>query len=296
VLGALAVVPIAIVSIYTVALSHANPSQTLAPGQSARADAEGARSADVPSTREDGADRADLENAFALANRNLVDTVKEYKDRLTAIETQKRALESQLEAAEEKLSASEHDGAARPPLEREFDLSDDDWKELAKQGTVRARLPCPRPDAWNYSPSSLQKVGLSPDDGAILRDALARSAKRTWGALRPLCVQALAGNGEMADKLGATICQALVFDIARDRNEDVDEAMRRVAEMRAGLRPKPAADSPASIEKMILAYSLETKALESDLAQNLGPEAAHRVVFTETGCWNNNGWGAGPRP
>ena len=81
---------------------------------------------------------------LATSNRNLADSVKEYQARLTAIEAQRSALEAQLKQAQTQAAAAEHDGRAPLDREMEFDPSEADLKELAKEGTVRARFPCNR--------------------------------------------------------------------------------------------------------------------------------------------------------
>src|SRR5262249_10820148 len=144
-----------------------------------------------------------------------------------------------------------------------------------------------------YGADDLEKLALAPDDAPAIREAMARSTQRIWDTLRPMCLQALGGNTAMADKLGPVTCQHLAFDVARDHGEDVEEALGRVAEMRAGARPTP--PTPPPLEKLLLVMSGETKAVEADLTQSLGPDAAHRVVFSDVGCWSNSGWGAGPR-
>ena len=76
------------------------------------------------------------------------------------------------------------------------------------------------------------------------------------------------------------------------------EAMRQVAEIRAGERQAPGPGDEANpVETIFLALTGESKAFESDLAQTLGPDDAHRVVFTSGGlamCHSTFG-GPGPR-
>ena len=166
-------------------------------------------------------------------------------------------------------------------------------QELAKEGTVRARFPCNRQESWDYTPKQLDQLGLAPDDGPAIHAAMEQSTKRVWSTLRPLCIDALGGSAATADKLGAATCQTLVFDVARSKGGDESNDLRVTAEIRAGLRPVSEATTP--LQKLLLALSSETKAVETDLAKSLGPDAAHRVAFTDLGCWSNNTWGGGPR-
>ena len=51
-----------------------------------------------------------------------------------------------------------------------------------------------------------------------------------------------------------------------------------------------------SYGRMVYAMSGESKALEADIAQSIGPDDAHRFTFGEGGSWCQSTWGAGPRP
>ncbi len=297
----------AFVSVYEgkVAVSRASDRVTLTAGESATSDATGvhrgaAKGADGASAADDNAAAsADEADPLAKANANLADSVREYKQRLEAIEAQKKGVEKQLAEAQEKLAIAQNDGQA-PPKKSDFDLTQDDWKRLAQEGKVNAHFPCVGPSAKNrdeISDDSLQKAGLAPQDRSILQSAYDASRKRVWqGTIRPLCIKAVKGDAALADRLGPGTCQSLIQDVAAQNGEDVEEEMHEVAEIRAGMRPMPA-DGGGDVLKMMLALSLESGAVEQDLAKSLGPDEAHRVVFVdEVGCWNNSSWGVGPRP
>ena len=72
----------------------------------------------------------------------------------------------------------------------------------------------------------------------------------------------------------------------------------QVGEVRAGLR----ADVDPSLQgspvvKMFFALTAERKLFESELAQALGPEEAHRVTFADGMCMHTSSFGGpGPRP
>lgn len=281
-----------------VALSHANATVDVSAGQSARADASGVKPTGDLAQGErafDGAPGSDpKDDPLVAANASLADSVRLYKDRLQAIEDEKKKLQAELVTAQKKLAA-EGDGSVAPP-KSEFDLSQDDWKEMAKQGQVRARIPCKGPSGWAYTDGNLKKLGLPPQDGPVIGKAMEASVKRVWSVLRPLCADAI-GGADLADRLGPSTCQTLVLDMTRQKDQDAaDEAMRQVAEIRAGERPMPGPNDAAHpLLRLLLALTGETKAVEAELAQSLGPDDAHRVVYAETGCWQNNGWGIGPR-
>ncbi|RYE89752.1 MAG: hypothetical protein EOO75_11290 [Myxococcales bacterium] len=88
------------------------------------------------------------------------------------------------------------------------------------------------------------------------------------------------------------------MDTTQDRDrESWAEAMRQVGELRAGLRPEPSegiARNP--VYRMMTAMTGEARQFESDLARQIGPDEAHRVVFAEGFCSTGSTFtGAGPR-
>jgi hypothetical protein len=265
-----------LVSVYEgrVSLSHAAEEMTLTAGQSARASAAGL-------TRSSGLGESTNADPLLVANANLTGSIAEYKRRLEAIEAQKVTVEKQLKEAKDRLAASD----ARPtPVRDEYDLSQDDWKDLAKAGEVKARFPCPDADSWNPSPDALSSLGLAPQDAAPIHDAMQESAERIWAAVRPLCVQALDGNAKVADKLGPSICQRFVLGSPDDLSEDTNEEIRKVAAIRAGILPMPSDPGALGLYgQMVYTLSGESKALEQQIAQSLGPDTAHRVVFGPDG-------------
>lgn len=278
-----------------VALSHESTRLTLAAGESARADPGGVRRT---STGPDAAPAGADDDPLLAANANLADSVREYKRRVDAIEAQKKAVEKQLAEAKERLAVALGDGQA-PEARSEFDLSPDDWKELAKDGSVKAQFPClnPHKDDAFFAAKELEKVGLSPQDGPAIQAAMNASRKRIWATIRPLCVKAMQGDVAMVDKLGPMTCQVLVQNAAQQSGEDIEEELREVAEIRAGLRPVPG-DGGGDVMRVWLALTAESKAVEQDLAQSFGPEEAHRIVYSGEvpGCWNIQQAGGGPQP
>ncbi len=229
------------------------------------------------------------------ANQNLVNQVTDYKKRLEALSAQKVELEGKLSSTERALAAAQADGSA-PRVKHDFDLSQDDWKELAKDGTVKARTPCIKPEGWAPSAEQLQRLGLAPDDAATLKTAYAQSNERIWAALRPLCAQAV-NSAEVAEKLGPSTCQHLVLDVEGAKDGDAtNEAMRLVGEIRSGARPMPGpGEKLHPVAKMFLAVTHEPKAFEDELARAFGPEEAHRIAYSDELCMSRSTWGRGPR-
>lgn len=294
---------LAFVAVYEgkVAVSHAGQRADLAAGEAARTGPDGVVKGAVAEGQKDFDTKVALAEAGAdpmsTANENLVSQVSEYRKRLEAIADQKTELEKRLASTEKQLEAAREGGAVKP-AKHDFDLDADDWKELAKEGTIKARTPCLRDKPWSPKPDNLQKLGLLPQDAPVLEDAYRRSNERLWNAIRPICAQAIGGL-EVADKLGASNCQHVVLDIENRKDSDaVGEAMRQVGEMRAGMRPMPGPNEPVHpVVRMFLAVTGEGKSFENDLAQSFGPEDAHRIVFAEDGlCVHTSTWGGhGPR-
>jgi hypothetical protein len=281
-----------------VALSRAKASVDVTAGQSARADASGVRPTGDLARGErlfDGAAAEAKDDPLVAANASLADSVRLYKTRLEQLDAEKKKLQLDLADVQKKLAA-EQDGSAAMS-KSEFDLSQDDWKQLAKEGGVKMRVPCKGPSGFEYGAGSLKKLGLPPQDGPIIAKAMEASYKRTWDLIRPLCADAI-GGADLADRIGRNTCRTLIVDVASQKDGPAsEEAVRRVAEIRAGERPMPGPNDPMSpVERMMLALTGETKLIEAELAQSLGPEEAHRITFAEEGCWDNQFSVVGPRP
>jgi hypothetical protein len=287
----------AIVSVYEgkVAVSHARESVTLTAGETARADGAGVRraSADGTPSVEPSASGS---STLMAANENLAEQVQDYKRRLDAIAAQKATTEKALADAQKKLAIAESDGQVTAP-KNPYDLSQDDLKELAAKGEVHSRMPCmPSPDGSGaVAASTLESEGLPASDAAPINAAIAQSTSQFWGTLEPLCAQALGGKTDLAQVLGPSACQSVVFEMAK-KNEDTEEEIRQVSEILAGERPMP--KNPCAlgvVGQIIYQQSGASKALEQSLAQTIGPDDAHAFVYGDKGCWSNSSWGAGPR-
>ncbi len=285
----------AIVSVYEgkVAVSHAKESVTLTAGESARSDGSGVHRASGASGESGSA--ATTDDPLVVANENLADQVRDYKRKLDAIEAQKGTTERQLAEAQKKLALADNDAQSGPP-KNPNDLTQDDWKQLAANGEVRARIPCALSEEHALAtPKNLAAVGLPEGDLQPINAALTQSSQKMWGVLRPFCVKALDGNAAIADMLGQGTCQQLVFETA-NKHEDTAEELRQVAEIRAGERPMPKdIASLGVVGQITYAMSGESKALEQQLAQSIGPDDAHAFVYGEQGCWSNSTWSQGPR-
>jgi hypothetical protein len=281
---------LAFVAVYegSVSVSHAGERVELTAGQTAKTTADGVK-------RTSGETPADIEAALATAdnadddpqvaaNRNLVRQIGEYRHRLDTLSNEKTDLEVKLKKSEDALSASK-DGAP-VNLKNDFDLGPDEWKELAKTGSIKYQNPCiDTKEPWKPSKDRLNKLGLAPDDGATLTSAYQRSSDRLWATIKPLCAAAV-GSADVATRIGPDTCIRVVLDSEKDRDPAAFAASRRmVGKIRAGEAPMPAPNAELSpTVKLMLAMTGASKALEDDLAQSFGPEEAHRLVFSDQLC------------
>ncbi|WP_394840500.1 hypothetical protein LVJ94_48870 [Pendulispora rubella] len=230
-----------------------------------------------------GAYAAPMADEDTDANENLVEEVRRYEHRLTALEAERASLESKLATAENQLSTSDGGERAREVAE----LSQDDWKELAKKETIKYTMPCFREQAddWDPSPEQMVKLGLAPDDFKSIGLAYAHSQDRLGRAVRPLCQRALGGDPAVVAKIPLAECIDIVKDVASAADpRGVDESIRHVAEIRAGLRQTPPSEQQGATMKMFLALTGEASVFEAELAESFGPEEAHRLAHHDEMC------------
>ncbi|MDB4942230.1 MAG: hypothetical protein JWP97_1764 [Labilithrix sp.] len=291
---------LAFVGVYEgkVAVSHAGSRVDVGAGESAQAGSDGVHASgnlgDGEKAFDAKASAASGDTPLAQANDNLVAQVSEYRSRLEAIAAQKIELEQQLKRSEDKLAAADG-GPGR--TRAEYDLTQEDWAELAKKGQVKYRVPCLGSDGWDFPASKLQTLGLAPQDAAVLKDAYQRSHDRVWKEIRPLCVAALGATPDVIDKIGADQCPHLIYDAAvRADPEAAREAHTQAAEIRAGLRPEPGPNDKVNpVTRMFLILTGANGAFEQDLAKSFGPEEAHRLAQSDEMCNSNSRWGGGKK-
>jgi hypothetical protein len=224
------------------------------------------------------------DEALNTANQDLVRQVGEYRTRLEGIAAQKADLEDKLKKSEQALAASE--GHATPS-KQDFDPSPDEWRDLAKSGSVKYTTPCfgSRAKPWSPSNADLDKAGLAPSDRPAIESAYAHANEQIWATVMPLCAAAV-GGVEAANKLGLDACRQVIIDTEATRDPQAAfQARRLVGEIRAGTKPLPGPNDPLNpITKLYLALTGSTKSLEAELAQSFGPAEAHRLVSADGMC------------
>lgn len=294
--GSAALAAVAVVTVYEgkVQLSHAGERVSLSAGEGGKLGPDGARklSGEALSDAEKNLE-GKKGSALASANENLAKDISDLNRRLEGIEKEKAKLQDQLVSAERELAKRTDGGAARG--RHDFDLDQQDWSELAKDGTIKYRHPCFKPNGWKPGAEQLEEMGLAPDDVESLDAAYKRSYERIWKTIRPLCAKAI-GNAEVVDVLGPDTCTHVIVDALRKQeNSGVGEAMRQVAEVRAGLKAAPGGKEQHPVYDLFWALTGEMSAFEADLAQSFGPEEAKRLAYSKGMCAGHSTFG-GPGP
>ena len=225
------------------------------------------------------AEEGDDDDALLAANANLVNSLQECNRRLSDL-GQKQV--NRPAPAPVATTASSRGGRGRG--ERREPAAPD-WDRYAKQGVVPYNIPCLRDTPFTPSDRQLNRLGLAPQDAAVLRDAYQKSNQRVMAQLKPICAGVL-GNEQLAERVGTTACTNAIIDGARKENPDkMRDALTRVAEVNGDKRKAPAPGQALEpVEALMLAFTKESKAFEADLAAALGPEEAHRIASSRTLC------------
>ncbi|MBX3187964.1 MAG: hypothetical protein KF819_13155 [Labilithrix sp.] len=232
-----------------------------------------------PSVGDGGAD--DLES-LRTANANLVESLHDADRTIAQLREQLTTTPPTTPRPDEP--RAERDAGA-PPWRRgtRGEPTAEDWERMAQLGTLRVRVPCLRDKPWTPSPRVLDRLGLAPQDAAVIRDAYEHSNKRMADQIKPLCEKAL-GSAEAAERVGPKACQDAILSGARRSDpEATHQSLTRVAQINAGKADvKPASDS--AVEQLMLAMTKESKAFEAELASKLGPEEAKRLAYAPEMC------------
>lgn len=293
--GGAALAALAVITVYEgkVQLSHASGRVTLAAGEAGKLGPDGAKKLDPTELASAEKSLEERPSGLAQANENLASDIADLNRRLKSVEKEKGKLESELADAERALALRADGG--KPRSRHEFDLDQDDWTELAKDGTIKYRHPCFKPNGWNPDAEKIAELGIAPDDVPAIDAAYKRSYERTWKSIRPLCAKAI-GNPEVADVLGPDTCTHVVVDtLRRQDGSGVSEAMRQVAEVRAGQRPAPSGKDVHPVYELFWTLTGAMSAFETDLAESLGPEEAKRLAYSKHLCAGHSTFG-GPGP
>jgi hypothetical protein len=227
-----------------------------------------------------------------VANANLAERLRDCDRQVARLSDEKSLLEQQI--SDERAEAAD---ASRSALARRIarrDLSQDDWKELARTGTIRYVLPCA---SFNPGEETMNRLGLAPRDVLVIQDAFAAARNAAWSRIRPVCAMALGNAGE-ADTLGLDLCPKVILDSAKMANpRAADDAMRAVAAVRAGFADPSTIPSSDSVGTTFLVMTAVAKDAEFRIGSQLGPDDVRAMVYGNNGCTHTtefNGPGATP--
>jgi hypothetical protein len=212
----------------------------------------------------------DDDDALLAANANLVSSLQECNRRLAGA-GQPRVAAPVATPTPAPSSSGRFRGRRGEPAKA-------DWERFAQEGIVPYNIPCIRDTPFTPSERQLDRLGLAPHDGEVLRDAYAKSNQRMMAQIQPLCARVL-GTVELANRVGASACMSAIIDGARRENADkMQQALVRVAEVNSGKRQAPKGEGLDPVEALLLGFAAESKAFEGDLAASLGPEDAKRIA------------------
>ncbi len=164
----------------------------------------------------------------------------------------------------------------------------EDWARMAERGAILVRTPCLSPRLYHPTTENLDRLALAPTDGPMISEIYERSRKRLTVVVQPMCTSLL-GGAEAADRVGPKACiRAILASARRTDAEGTSKAIVRVAKSNASGVPSAAPDAPP-LERLLVALTTESGALQADLAARLGPEEAKRLANAPELCvdyWN----------
>ncbi len=230
------------------------------------------------------------------ANANLVGQVHDYRSRLTVIE--RRAKEAELERAK---------AAGEPPAR--LVASRAEWGRMAREGTIRVRVPCAGPGHGSHfavhrvrqrgsglgrsgdgfeTRERAAAAGLSPQELEALAEAYTRTHARTWAAMRSACEadvgfrESMEGrdpNDELTDEERIDECRSHVLDIDAP---SARAGLTRAAELQA----VGAGMNGATTDEQRVAFALASSpaALFDEMVRALGREKATRAIDNGVLC------------
>jgi hypothetical protein len=157
----------------------------------------------------------------------------------------------------------------------------EDWAEMAKTGGTRFCMPV----AANWRVLDMPSAAAHADE---LDAAYTRSRRRLQEAFAPMCPEVAGGDVPKGVALlmrcGVGVMRASGADGAKAARTEIDE-------LRAGMRPMPAASDGLKPEaRVILALTGEAPALIDDLSKFMTRDEAEKIVFRPNGCAWQNGY------
>jgi len=214
-----------------------------------------------------------------IANTNLAESLRECSRQVARLTDEKTLLEQQI--SDERAAEADASRAAVARRIARRDLSQSDWGELMRTGTIRYVLPCA---SFNPDPETISRLGLAPRDVLVIHDAFDAARNAAWAQIRPLCATAL-GNAGQADTLGLDLCPKMILETAKAADpRAADGAMRAVAAVRAGLADPSTIPLNNLVGTTFLVMTAVAKDAELRIGSQLGSDDARATVYGNNGC------------
>ncbi|HVH43029.1 MAG TPA: hypothetical protein VM925_11820 [Labilithrix sp.] len=238
-------------------------------------------------------DDACIDRHAMAANANLVEQVGDYRRRLDVANEQ---------------AAGTHDAARslanEPP--RRLVPPRDEWARMARDGTIRVRVPCSRWDAdgsftvvgadgaagteaaGSGAGGRMAVAGLSAEELEALGATYERAHAKTWAAMRSTCEGSVAfrayideheQDAELTDERRVAYCASSFLDM---REPPVRRAIGYVAQLRASGAGIERAKSDE--QRVAFALSNASTDLYREMVTTLGRDKATRAIENGVGC------------
>jgi hypothetical protein len=235
-----------------------------------------------------------IDPAAMAANANLVVEVR-------AAERRAAAASGQASEAEGRAAA------ARADATRRFATSRDEWSRMAREGTIRVKIPCA---SWNsrghlevqrvsgsrtigmssrgWPTVYAESAGFSREELDTLGEVYERVQERTWEAMRPTCESDPAYREALVSSEGEATARAKI-DACRGSFLDLS-TYGVPAGLAAGVELRAAGDSreraTGATERLFFALSEAPAFLDEEMTRAFGREKALSAVDNGVACFD----------
>ncbi len=206
-----------------------------------------------------------------------------------ALRDEKEALLGQREALKKKLAA-ETEGSH--PKRNYYRFEPAELLASAQKGELRLRGPQLSGEPIKVDDKVRDELGLTPEEVAKVRELFEGSSARTRTGLLKIYKE-IGGDPNLASTLGTeTIFNELRAKALKD---DFAEAVRTLADERAGLRPRGNPEDGVAVMRAFRLFLVEDERMIDELERLLGPRRAEEFLNHPKGFHSDNTFGVGPR-
>ncbi|MBX7100284.1 MAG: hypothetical protein K1X89_21385, partial [Myxococcaceae bacterium] len=205
-----------------------------------------------------------------------------------ALRDEKESLLKQRAELQKALGTGEHGGDH--PKRNYYRFEQEELLESAKKGEVRIRGPQIRAEGYTVKDSVRSDIGLTPDEGAKVEAIFARSTARVHDGLAAL-YQEIGGDP------GSLSSQSMLEELrSKSLGSDYADAVRLLANVRAGLAAPPAPGTGSAISRAYFLFDAEDRRVIDELDALIGPARAEALLNHPDVGHSNNTFGVGPAP